>query len=352
GRGAFNGPYGAWSFDPATRVAARTPLIALLPSGLGRLQLAPTQFLRTRTGELERIETLYVDLDLIRANRIDENSRTFFAEFYLSMRASKTSSIDRIKFTNALLNPRTGGRFITVETLHAGGASPTYPRSMRVYKISGRFVFTPELSRYPFDTQRLSIDIRPSAAAGAPFIVQPPPEALRDGAVRSDDWRAAAQFVSVDTDFVPVVDAFTHAPSVVPFYTASFVWMMEREAKDYLLRVVVPLAFILIVAYLSIFIPRSHFEAIITIQVTALLSAVALYITLPELDSDDATISDMIFLFDYLMISVMIGISIMRINQTIRGRRWLSGALGILHVAGVPLSVLAMAAYVDQIALA
>ena len=47
----------------------------------------------------------------------------------------------------------------------------------------------------------------------------------------------------------------------------------------------VPLGFILFVAYLSIFIPRTHFEAIVTIQVTALLSAVALYLSLPKLDS-------------------------------------------------------------------
>ena len=57
---------------------------------------------------------------------------------------------------------------------------------------------------------------------------------------------------------------------------------MKRQTTDYFLRVVVPLGFILIVAYLSIFIPRAHFEAIVTIQVTALLSAVALYLALPK----------------------------------------------------------------------
>ena len=89
---------------------------------------------------------------------------------------------------------------------------------------------------------------------------------------------------------------------------------MKRETTDYFLRVVVPLAFILIVAYLSIFIPQSHLEAIVTIQITALLSAVALYLSLPKLESDSATISDRIFVFDYMVVSFMIVISILRIN--------------------------------------
>jgi hypothetical protein len=92
--------------------------------------------------------------------------------------------------------------------------------------------------------------------------VQPPPGHLRDQQVRGDGWSPRSQYVGYDEDFVPMVDAFTHAPSMVPFYKASFVWLMKRQATDYYLRVVVPLVFILIVAYLSIFIPYSHFERI------------------------------------------------------------------------------------------
>jgi hypothetical protein len=147
---------------------------------------------------------------------------------------------------------------------------------------------------------------------------------------------------------VTTVDARTLEPNVVPFYKASFVWLMSRETTDYFLRVVVPLLFILAVAYLSIFIPLSHFEAIVTIQVTALLSAVALYLSLPEIDGDVTTVSDRIFLFNYMATTLMIGISVLRINRFVSARPRLQTALAVLHVLAVPLMALTMGYYLHQ----
>ena len=127
---------------------------------------------------------------------------------------------------------------------------------------------------------------------------------------------------------------------------------MTRQTTDYFLRVVVPLTFILIVAYLSIFIPRTNFEAIVTIQVTALLSAVALYLALPKIDADTTTLSDRIFLFTYMSVSVMIAISIMRINRHIAARKWLRNLLLNIHVVAIPLMGLLMALYVHRASLA
>jgi ABC-type branched-subunit amino acid transport system substrate-binding protein len=337
GHGAFKGSFDNWSFVTSTRAAARNPFVIILPQGLGRTQLAQIQFVRSRDGSLRQMETLYADIDLIKAHRVNDNEKSFFAEFYLAMRDSPVASIDRIEFSNAYLDAEAGGgRQITVETLHPGGPSPAYPESMKIFKVSGRFLFQPDLSNYPFDIQRFSIDLQPKTGS-APFIVQPPPYALRDKQVISDGWQQKAQYVGYDEDFVPVVDAFTHEPSVVPFYKARFAWVMQRQATDYFLRVAVPLAFILFVAYLSIFIPRSHFEAIVTIQVTALLSCVALYLSLPKLNSDSATFSDRAFVFAYMILSVIIGISIMRINPSIGGRTGTERTLAILHITAIPI---------------
>lgn len=135
----------------------------------------------------------------------------------------------------------------------------------------------------------------------------------------------------------------------MPFYKMNFSWVMKRETGDYYLRVVIPLAFILFVGYLSVFIPREHFEAIVTIQVTALLSAVALYLSIPKVGSEDATISDQIFLFDYLAVSLMILISIIRVNWRVRANRNLDRALMAAHALGIPLLVLAVALHVSQL---
>jgi hypothetical protein len=222
---------------------------------------------------------------------------------------------------------------------------------MKIYHVSGRFMFDPRLASYPFDMQRFSIDIRPKSS-DAPFIVQPPPQSLRDRDVIADGWEPKEQYVGYDEDFVATIDAKSHDQSVVPFYKASFVWMMARQTTDYFLRVVVPLGFILIVAYLSIFIPRTQFEAIVTIQVTALLSAVALYLSMPKIDADTTTLSDRMFLFSYMSVSFMIGISIMRINRHIAARKWMRTLLLNIHIVAIPVMGLLMALYVHRASLA
>ena len=345
GHGAFQGSLANWSFRQTSRAAAKDPFIVMRRPGLEALQLAPLQFVRLRKDVLRPIDTLYMDIDLIRTFRIDDNEKSYFADFYLSMRGNKGARIEQFEFANAFLDARTNDRQINIRELHDGGPSATFPEHMRIYRVSGKFMFEPRLANFPFDTQRFSIDIQPRSG-DSPFIIQPPPHTQRDRAVETDGWDPNDHYVGYDEDFVPVIDAMSHERSVVPFYRASFVWLMKRQTTDYYLRVVVPLAFILIVAYLSIFIPAVHFEAIVTIQVTALLSAVALYLALPKIDTDSATLSDRIFLFDYMAVSLMIVISILRINGFVAATPALRRVLGFIHIVVVPLLVVAMAMYV------
>jgi hypothetical protein len=345
GRGVYRGMFENWSFRPRNRVAARTPFIIVRPAGLGTQLLSHTQYAGVRDGTLRPFRTLYMDIDLVRAFRIDDNEKSFAAEFYVSIHGASGASIDQIDFANAMIDPRTNSRQVTVRILHGGGPSDVYPPDMKVYAVSGKFLFDPDFTKYPFDTQIFSIDIRPKSGE-APFILQPPPENLRDKAVDADQWQVETQYVGYGEDYLPVIDARSHEQTVVPFYRGSFVWVMNRETTDYFLTVVVPLAFILGMAYLAIFIPQSHFEAIVTIQVTALLSAVALYIAIPKVDSDTATLSDRIFLFDYFAVSLMIGISILRVNKRIAATPWLKTGLGIVHIVGIPVLVGLMVLYV------
>lgn len=350
GRGTFQGRFDNWSFQPSSRAAARTPMILMLPRGLAHTQLAPLQFAHLRNNRMQRIDTLYADIDLIGAEHIDDNEKTFLADFYLSMNDRGGASIDQIEFSNAYLEPGSNDRQITVRPIHDGGKSEAFPDHMKIYRISGKFLYEPQLLDYPFDTQRFSIDIQPKHG-NAPFIVQPPPDNLRDRLVRVDGWLPKDQYVGYDEDFVRTVDAQTLEPSVVPFYKANFVWLMKRQTTDYFLRVVVPLGFILMIAYLSIFISTHHFEAIVTIQVTALLSAVALYLALPKLDANVETLSDRMFLFSYLMLSVIIAITIARVNKWIEPVGWLRKSLSFLHIVGVPLATAALAFYVYEVSL-
>lgn len=344
GRGAFKGSFENWSFRPNTRSADRTPYVIVRPNGLGASQLAPEQFVRLRSDRLRRVDTLYLDLNLIRTYRVDDNEKSFYADFYLQMRGA-SADLKKIEFANAFLDPKTNDRQINVRPIHDGSPSDIYPDQMKIFLISGKFIFEPKFANFPFDTQRFAVNIQPKSG-DTPFIVQPPPASLRDKTAGTDGWDMKEQYVGYDADFIPTIDAWTHKQSIVPFYKASYVWMMKRQTTDYYLRVVVPLAFILVVAYLAIFIPQHHFEAVVTIQVTALLSAVALYLSLPKIDGDGATMSDRIFIFIYMSVSLMIGISILRISHVGTHTRWLRSSIRIIHVLLIPALVASMAMFV------
>ena len=111
-----------------------------------------------------------------------------------------------------------------------------------------------------------------------------------------------------------------------------------------------PLGFILVVAYMSIFIPLSHFEAIVTIQVTALLSAVALYLALPKIDARRHHDVGPVFLFIYMAVSLMI-VSRSCEPPDRRASRWVGKSLGVVHVVLIPLLVAAMTLYVYRASL-
>jgi hypothetical protein len=345
GKGLYKGSLEDWSFRPASRSTVRTPFIVARPKELKRQQLAAIQYAPMKNEKLRKIPTFYMDVDLIRLYRIDDAEKSFSADFYLSMNTENNPSPDMIDFANAFLDFKTNGKQITVQALHESEASDTFPDNIKVYMVSGKFMLDPNYKSYPFDVQRFTIDLRPKRGEH-PFIVQPLQRELRERVFDADGWDFKDTFVSYDQDHVSVFDAKKQEPSVVPFYKSSFVWVLKRSATDFYLRVVIPLFFIAIVAYLAIFISSHNFEAIVTIQVTAFLSAVALYITTPRVDSDTATLLDRIFVFNYMMFSLMIGISILRVNKFISGTLHLRRTLAVFHVGFIPVFLLLMIFYV------
>ena len=86
---------------------------------------------------------------------------------------------------------------------------------------------------------------------------------------------------------------------------------MKRAHIDFFLKTLVPLMAIVIITYFSVYIPPHQFEALAAVQVTGLLSTIALYFSTYKPAMQYATISDKIFIFMYVMITTLIGTSIM-----------------------------------------
>ncbi len=310
GRRMHHGWWQDWSFTPKRASAGDTLIVERAP-GTTDIRLAPQQYVRV-AGQLRPRPVVYISLDLISMSRIDTNDRSFDAEFYLSFR-SEASDIDitDIHFTNAYRAQTGKGKLISWRQIHGGQESSSFPSNVKLYRVSGKFNFEPELGRYPFDTQRLSISFQP-ASASQPFLIQPPSAQSITTPFLIDGWNAKDRYVGSDQDIIPTIDRHHGEKRLVPFYKFNSTWVVSRNATDYYLRVIVPLGFILLVTYFSIFLGHARFDSTVAIQVTALLSAIALYLALPKVDSDQATLSDKVFMITYAMVSFMIGLSVLK----------------------------------------
>jgi len=76
-----------------------------------------------------------------------------------------------------------------------------------------------------------------------------------------------------------------------------------------------------------------------------------LYLALPKLEANVETLSDRIFLFSYLVLSLIIAITIARANRLVEPIGWLRRLLGFLHIVGMPVAAAAVAFYVYEASL-
>ena len=121
---------------------------------------------------------------------------------------------------------------------------------------------------------------------------------------------------------------------------------MTRITTDYYLRVLVPLIVILITTYLSVFIPANRLESVVAIQVTALLSSIALYLSIQKLNFEHATISDQIFVITYVAITLMLACSVVRVQLVSRDYWRTNAGVKTLQIVLLPLFIVVMVAIV------
>ena len=302
-----------WTFSNERATSERAMLLWRSPEQQ-RPVLFPRQFLRI-DGAMKEVPVLYLHLDMVRMFEIDTNERRFDAEFYLTLRSQDDLGLEAIDFTNAYRSSNQAAepiRWKEVARYNDDISSGLGPR--RIYHVNGRFAFEPDLSKYPFDEQLATITFQP-ADSKSNFILQPPGANLRNRPFRVEDWRLISHYVGTTDRIITSIRGQQLAEHVIPYYNFNYTWVMRREVIDYLVRVLIPLAFILIVAYLAAFIPRHEFNATVAIQVTALLSAIALYFALNQPNSDEVTLSDKIFVCAYAIVSMMIALSIFEVRE-------------------------------------
>lgn len=305
----YRGWFDDWYFT-SERSKAGDVLLAWKPPELSRHILAPEQYLRIND-TLRQVPVLYTHVDMVQINRVSDLDRSFYATFYLQLSTNSEIAINQIDFTNAARSETSHDYLLDIKLLRHTRKSKTTALHDYLYKISGKFLFEPDLRDYPFDKQKFSIHFQPSTAVH-PFLVQPSATALNDSVFEKKGWEYVDQYVGYDHDIISFVDTFKDQQQTLPFYKFSYTYVLARARVDFFLKVLTPLLVILIVTYFSIFIPLHRFETMEAMQVTSLLASIALYFSAYKPVMEYATISDKIFIFTYVMITSLIGTSIVQ----------------------------------------
>ncbi len=348
GKRVWRGSAQDWSFTPDRASSERSLLVWRPPAGAGAI-LAPTQYVRTGK-EFARVPVLYVHLDLLRISHVDSSDRSFEAEFFLTVDGAGRFDPKDLEFTNAQRSPDSSERMVQIQQVHQDPAGDLARPGSSIYRVSGRFRFEPDLRKYPFDAQIFSISFQPATTSAAfllqPPLLQPPADAVRRKTFSVDGWQVQHHYVGTKELIIRSSTGPLGEERVVPYYNFNYTWVMERQVVDYFLRVVIPLTFIILVAYVANFIPRSEFQAIMGIQVTSLLSAIALYLALNQPLADTATLSDIIFVMAYAAISAMITLSVLEVNTTVMRSGLVLQFINLLQNYLVPVATLATLSYV------
>ncbi|WP_299757572.1 ABC transporter substrate-binding protein [uncultured Pontibacter sp.] len=305
----YRGWFADWYFT-SDRAIAGDVLLAWKPPTLPRHMLAPDQYLR-KNDTLQKVPVLYTHMNLVEINRVSDVEGSFYATFYLELTSTKDFSVQQIDFTNAARSETSHEYLLDIKEIRIAQVGNGMPLFNHMYKISGKFLFEPDLKNYPFDKQKFSIHFQPMSAA-QPFLVQPSVTALNDSIFDVDGWNYQSQYVGYDHDIINFVNTFTDKVQTLPFYKFSYTYVLARARIDFFLKVLTPLLVILVVTYFSVFIPLHRFETLEAIQVTSLLASIALYFSAYKPEMEYATISDRIFIFTYIMITSLIGTSILQ----------------------------------------
>ncbi|WP_299701355.1 ABC transporter substrate-binding protein [uncultured Pontibacter sp.] len=309
GERIYRGWFNDWYFTP-DRAIAGDVLLAWKPKATAYHMLAPQQYMHLND-TLRKVPVLYTHMDMVHINRVSDTEGSFYATFYFEVTSAGQFAVEQLDFTNAARSETSHEYLLDIKPIRQRRLSGEHPLYNYLYKISGKFIFEPDLRNYPFDQQRFSISFQPSSAL-TPFLVQPSHPSSRDTVFEVRGWNYSGHYVGFDHDIISSFNTFEFSRQTIPYYKFNYTFVLSRARIDFFLKVFTPLLVILTITYFSVYIPLHRFETLEAIQVTSLLASIALYFSAYKPEMEFATISDKIFIFTYIMITSLIGTSILQ----------------------------------------
>jgi hypothetical protein len=259
----------------------------------------PQQFL-LESQVIKKVVVNYVYIDVLRAQNINIGDGTWTCEFYLDIISPHQNPIDVINFNNlSSVNPKFDSKAIWEDRMEG---EEEY--SCRYYVVSN-FDFNPIADNYPFDMQHIfiSFSITDKDKYG---IISPVPEALIDKDFKVDGWNLKKSTTGVLRKKEIIYKGVNLKKKIGIKEEARVGWTLMRTNTVTLMKIGIPLLFLLFLNYYTLFIGFNGVDTIIGILTTVFLSGIALYFSAERPQPLRMTTVDLIFLSFYVLTGITI----------------------------------------------
>jgi hypothetical protein len=292
----------------------------------------PKQFC-TVNDKLVEFDTVYSYIDVLRVTNINIQDKTWTSEFYLDVVSKSENPLDDIIFNNLSSNNDKFSSKIIWERKDKNDY-----KTVRYY-IVANFDFLAIADNYPFDWQSLYIST--SLKDSTQQMLQPIPLELVDNEFDINEWiiensfsgiKYKKNFLYQDTDLKKAVNVTKEN---------RLGWIIRRKNTATLLKIGIPMFFLIFLVYYSVFLGFEKSSESIGILTTTFLSAIALYFSVEKPEPKKMTIIDIIFIWFYIVNGLTITIFSLSSLITEKIHVYSSGLLKFL----IPLSLISIAIY-------
>ena len=272
-------------------------------------------------------------IDILRVTNINIQDKTWTAEFYLDLVSKSSNPLEDIIFNNLSSN---NGKFVSKIIWEKKDKNEF--KTVRYY-IVANFDFLAIADNYPFDWQSLYIST--SLKDSTKQILQPIPLELVDNEFDINEWAIENSFSGIKYKKNYLYQDTDLQKTVIVTNENRLGWIIRRKNTATLLKIGIPMFFLIFLVYYSVFLGFEKSSESIGILTTTFLSAIALYFSVEKPEPKKMTIVDIIFIWFYIVNGLTITIFSLSSLITEKIHTYSSGLLKYL----IPFSLVSIATY-------
>jgi hypothetical protein len=241
--------------------------------------------------EYKTIEVTYIYLDVLRITNISIEEEIFSCDMYLDIISKSEDPIKTLRFNNlSTIDSNYAVNKVSVNKDQARDFISTR------YHLSGNFTFHAIASNYPFDSQYLYLAVTVQSG-----ILQPIPEELIDTDFDLNGW----EIINVQSGILRAKNYLSKSSTLKRIVKVEeevrVGWLIKRSSSMTVLKIGIPLFFLILLVYYTLFLPIDELADAMAYLTTAFLSGIALYFSTERPQPLVMTTIDHIFAFFYFV---------------------------------------------------